>query len=59
MTVAADEEAIGAAVRDYIDGWFDADAGRMRGALHPELVKRCRGIEGENPTRWRRSRLRR
>lgn len=25
---------------DYVEGWFDGDAARMRRALHPELVKR-------------------
>jgi hypothetical protein len=40
---------ITAATLDYVEGWFDADAERMRRALHPELVKRCRGIEGDNP----------
>jgi hypothetical protein len=49
MTIAADEEAILAAVRDYSEGWFDGDAGRMERALHPELMKRCRGIEGDDP----------
>jgi hypothetical protein len=34
---------------DYVAGWFDGDAGRMERALHPELVKRCRGIEGDDP----------
>src|SRR5437764_359692 len=27
----------------------DGDAVRMERALHPELVKRCRGIEGDDP----------
>jgi Putative lumazine-binding len=49
MTIAADEEAIRAAVRDYVEGWFDGDAGRMERALHPELMKRCRGVEGDDP----------
>jgi hypothetical protein len=44
-----DDEAIRAVALDYIEGWFDGDAGRMERALHPELVKRCRGIEGEDP----------
>ena len=44
-----DEDAIRAAALDYIEGWFDGDAGRMDRALHPELVKRCRGIEGDDP----------
>ena len=49
MTTGADEHAIQAVVSDYIEGWFDGDAGRMERALHPELVKRCRGIEGDDP----------
>jgi hypothetical protein len=49
MTMAADEEAILATVSDYIEGWFDGDASRMERALHPELMKRCRGIEGDDP----------
>ena len=49
MTTGADEDAIQAVVSDYIEGWFDGDAGRMERALHPELVKRCRGIEGDDP----------
>src|SRR4249919_336527 len=49
MTNSADEDAIRAVVSDYIEGWFDGDAGRMERALHPELVKRCRGIEGDDP----------
>ena len=44
-----DQEAIRGVVLDYIDGWFDGDAVRMERALHPELVKRCRGIEGDDP----------
>ena len=47
MTVATDEEAIQAAVGDYVEGWFYGDPARMTSALHPQLVKRCRGIEGE------------
>jgi hypothetical protein len=27
-------------VRDYFEGWFDADAERVDRALHPDLVKR-------------------
>lgn len=44
-----DAQQISATVLDYVDGWFDGDADRMRRALHPELVKRCRGIEGTDP----------
>jgi hypothetical protein len=46
---SADEDAIRAVVLDYVEGWFDGDAARMERALHPELVKRCRGIEGDDP----------
>jgi Putative lumazine-binding len=49
MTVAGSEEAVRSVVMDYVEGWFEGDAGRMKRALHPELVKRCRGIEGDDP----------
>jgi hypothetical protein len=45
----SDEDEIRTVVLDYVEGWFDGDAGRMERALHPELVKRCRGIEGDDP----------
>ena len=45
----SDELAIETVVLDYVEGWFDGDAGRMTRALHPELVKRCRGLEGGDP----------
>lgn len=35
----ADTVAVRAAALDYVEGWFTADADRMRRALHPELVK--------------------
>lgn len=35
-----DIQAITEIARDYIEGWFTADAERMSHALHPELVKR-------------------
>jgi len=44
-----DEAQVRSAVLDYIEGWFDGDAIRMERALDPELVKRCRGIEGDDP----------
>jgi len=44
-----DEDAVRAAVLDYIEGWFDGNAERMERALHPELMKRCVGIEGDDP----------
>jgi ketosteroid isomerase-like protein len=40
--MTADEE-ITAVVRDYFEGWFDADVARMDRALHPDLVKRRAG----------------
>jgi len=49
MVVAGSEDAVRSVVMDYVEGWFGGDAGRMERALHPELVKRCRGIEGDNP----------
>ena len=49
MAPSAEENAIRATVLDYIEGWFEGDAGRMERALHPELMKRCRGIEGNDP----------
>jgi hypothetical protein len=49
MAVIADEDAIRSVVLDYVEGWFEGDADRMKRALHPELVKRCRGIEGDDP----------
>lgn len=37
---AADSVAIRQAALDYIEGWYQSDAGRMERALHPELAKR-------------------
>ena len=37
---AADLEGIEAVALDYIDGYYAADAKRMKRALHPELAKR-------------------
>jgi len=48
MVVAGAQDAVRSVVMDYVEGWFDGDAGRMERALHPELVKRCRGIEGDD-----------
>ena len=49
MAVTGDEDAVRSVAMDYLEGWFEGDAGRMERALHPELVKRCRGIEGDDP----------
>jgi hypothetical protein len=35
-----DFDAIMRTSMDYVDGWYNADAERMRRALHPDLVKR-------------------
>jgi hypothetical protein len=37
---AADSAAIHQVALDYVEGWYDGEAGRMERALHPELVKR-------------------
>jgi putative lumazine-binding protein len=49
MSRTRDEAAIRSVVLDYVEGWFDGDAARMERALHPELVKRCRGLERDDP----------
>jgi hypothetical protein len=36
----SDSAAIRRAALDYIQGWYEGDAARMEGALHPELAKR-------------------
>ena len=46
---SSERDEVLAVVRDYVDGWFDGNAARMQRALHPELAKRCRGIEGNDP----------
>ena len=35
-----DREAVEAAIRDYIEGWYTGDAERMERCLHDNLVKR-------------------
>jgi hypothetical protein len=45
----SDADEIHGVVLDYIEGWLDGDASRIERALHPELVKRCCGIEGDDP----------
>lgn len=37
---AADSAAIRQTALDYIEGWYEGNAERMKGALHPELAKR-------------------
>ena len=36
----SDRQAIEAVIRDYFDGWFEGDEGRMARALHVDLAKR-------------------
>ena len=36
-----DSSAIKQAAMDYIEGWYEGNAGRMERALHPELAKRA------------------
>ena len=42
---SADSAAIRTAARDYIEGWYAADAARMERAVHPELAKRIHLLE--------------
>jgi hypothetical protein len=48
---ATDTEQITAAALDYIEGWFDGDAERMRRALHPDLAKRSLEMDGSGELR--------
>ena len=48
---AADSTALVAAAKDYIEGWYSGDAGRMTRALHPELVKRIHSYDTTSK-RW-------
>ncbi|MGH7563580.1 MAG: nuclear transport factor 2 family protein [Gemmatimonadota bacterium] len=42
---AADSTAIRQAALDYIEGWYEGDAERMKRAVHPRLEKRILGSE--------------
>lgn len=42
-----DQAAIRQAALDYIEGWYEGDAERMEGALHPEVAKRAVFTDGE------------
>ena len=44
---------IAATIRDYFEGWYDADVERMRRALHPELAKRTQEADGSVRTTTR------
>lgn len=40
--------AIQQAALDYIEGWYEGNAARMEGALHPELAKRIVNTSPQN-----------
>jgi hypothetical protein len=44
--MATDQELISQTVRDYFEGWYDADVARMDRALHSDLVKRSPAEDG-------------
>jgi Putative lumazine-binding len=47
---AVDIAAVQATVRDFFEGWYDADAERMQRAVHPSLAKRSFGQDlGQTP----------
>ncbi|MFV9507652.1 MAG: nuclear transport factor 2 family protein [Oscillochloridaceae bacterium umkhey_bin13] len=46
-----DRVAITAAVQDYVQGWYQADATRMERSLHPDLVKRLVRNEADGQIR--------
>jgi hypothetical protein len=48
----ADQSAIVATSKDYIEGWYAGDAARMARALHPELVKRIQGYDSTAKRWW-------
>lgn len=50
IPLSEDLEGITQASRDYIEGWYSADAERMRRCLHPELVKRTLMYDAEGGT---------
>lgn len=43
-----DSAAIRAAALDYVEGWYTANADRMRNAVHPDLAKRIVSGNGTN-----------
>jgi hypothetical protein len=49
---AEDRASIVQASRDYVEGWYEADPERMARALHPDLVKRTVGLDGDDG-KWR------
>ena len=45
----SEHAAVVATIEDYFLGWYDADAERMRRALHPDLAKRSHVSQGDGP----------
>lgn len=43
-----ESEAIRQTTLDYVEGWYEGDAGRMQRCLHPSLVKRA--VKQVNPS---------
>lgn len=43
----SDREAIEAAIRDYIEGWYTGDVERMDRCLHDDLKKRTFAADGD------------
>ena len=43
---SAHADAVLAAARDYIEGWYSGDAERMERSLHDDLVKRTLSADG-------------
>ncbi len=48
----ATRQAIERTARDYVEGWYEGSAERMRRALHPELAKRKVVRDGEASKLW-------
>ena len=48
----ATRQAIVRTAKDYVEGWYEGNAERLRRALHPELAKRKVVKEGETPKLW-------
>ena len=48
-SAADDRAAVVRAALDDLEGWFDGDAARLEGALHPALAKRSLGQGSSDP----------
>lgn len=49
---ATDSAAIRSTALSYIDGWWSGDSLAMAASLHPELVKRIRGVSPSGQREW-------